>query len=321
MLCSLPPVEDPAYLNRHQHYADAGVYRISEEKALVQTVDFFTPVVDDPYLFGQIAAANSFSDLYAMGARPLTALNLVCFPAGKQPLKILEKILLGGFDKIREAGAVLIGGHSVEDDEPKYGLAVTGLVDPRRLITSAGARPGDQLILTKPLGSGIITTAIKGDQLTAGEAEETLQGMAALNAGAAAAAVETGVSAVTDITGFGLIGHLHELLTASGAGAAIDGAAVPLYPDTAAMAASGMIPGGAYRNRDYFQKWVRRTEEGPGGDERQIIFYDPQTSGGLLIAVSPERAPLLGAALKKKGVGNDCIGRIIADKPGMIALL
>lgn len=316
----MPPVDDPAYLNRDQHYADAGVYRISEEKALVQTVDFFTPVVDDPYLFGQIAAANSFSDLYAMGARPLTALNLVCFPAGTQPLKILEQILLGGFDKIKEAGAALIGGHSVEDDEPKYGLSVTGLVDPRRMITSAGARPGDLLFLTKPLGSGIIATAMKGDQLTAAEAAETLQGMAALNAGAAEAAVEVGVAAVTDITGFGLLGHLHELLTASGVGAAIDGAAVPLYPGTAEMAARGLIPGGAYRNMNYFQKWVRWSGGEPENDERRLIFSDPQTSGGLLIAVSPERAQALSAALARRGVNNDRIGKIIADIPGNIAV-
>lgn len=316
----MPPVDDPAYLNRDQHYADAGVYRISEEKALVQTVDFFTPVVDDPYLFGQIAAANSFSDLYAMGARPLTALNLVCFPAGTQPLKILEQILLGGFDKIKEAGAALIGGHSVEDDEPKYGLSVTGLVDPRRMITSAGARPGDLLFLTKPLGSGIIATAMKGDQLTAAEAAETLQVMAALNAGAAEAAVEVGVAAVTDITGFGLLGHLHELLTASGVGAAVDGAAVPLYPGTAEMAARGLIPGGAYRNMNYFQKWVRWSGGEPENDERRLIFSDPQTSGGLLIAVSPERAQALSAALARRGVNNDRIGKIVADIPGNIAV-
>ncbi len=316
----MPPVDDPAYLNRDQHYADAGVYQISEKKALVQTVDFFTPVVDDPYLFGQIAAANAFSDLYAMGAKPLTALNLVCFPAGRQPLEILEQILLGGFDKIKEAGAVLIGGHSIEDDEPKYGLAVTGLVDPRQMITSAGARPGDLLFLTKPLGSGIIATALKGDQLTAAEAEETLRGMAALNAGAAEAAVEVGASAVTDITGFGLLGHLHELLVASGVGAVIDAAAVPLYPGAAEMAATGFIPGGAYRNKNYFEKWVRWPDKGAGREERLLTLYDPQTSGGLLIAVSPGRARALGAALAKQGAGRESIGEIIGDTPGGIVI-
>lgn len=288
--------------------------------ALVQTVDFFTPVVDDPYLFGQIAAANAFSDLYTMGARPLTALNLVCFPSTKQPLKILERILRGGFDKIKEAGAVLIGGHSIEDAEPKYGLAVTGLVDPRQMITSAGARPGDLLFLTKPLGSGIVATAIKGGLLTADGAGETLRAMAALNDGAAQAMIQSGVSAATDITGFGFFGHLHELLVASGAGARIDLGAVPLFPGTVEMAAVGMIPGGAYRNMNYYQDWVRREEGEKDGEENLLIFFDPQTSGGLLIAVSPERAADLRTALDKRNLEKTQIGEIVEDIPGKITI-
>lgn len=314
----MPSADDPAYLNRHQHYADAGVYRLSEETALVQSVDFFTPVVDDPYLFGQIAAANAFSDLYALGARPLTALNLVCFPSQKQPLQVLEKILHGGFDKIREAGAVLVGGHSIEDAEPKYGLAVTGLVDPRRIAAAPGARPGDRLFLTKPIGSGIITTALKGNRITAAEAEETLQGMAALNAAAAEAAFESGASAVTDITGFGLLGHLHEMLIAARAGAAIDPAAVPLYPGVLEAAAGGFIPGGTYRNRDYFQKWVQ--QKGVKGD-LELILYDAQTSGGLLMALPEKRSGALSAALQRRNLAGACIGEITADSPGRITLI
>ena len=287
---------------------------------MVQTIDFFTPVVDDPYLFGQIAAANALSDLYTMGAKPLTALNLVCFPSEKQPLNILAEILRGGFDKIRESGAVLIAGHSVEDDEPKYGLAATGVVDPRQMITSAGARPGDRLFLTKPLGSGIITTAIKGDQLTVQEAGEVLQGMAALNAAAAEAMVEAGASAATDITGFGLLGHLHEMLVASGAGAKIYRKAVPVYHGTGEMAAKGLIPGGAYRNLSYFQGSVYWAGEEQKKEECLLIFFDPQTSGGLLIAVPPERAAALSAALEKRNLRKDYIGEITADAPGKITV-
>ena len=313
----MPSADDPAYLNRRQHYADAGVYRLSEETALVQSVDFFTPLVDDPYLFGQIAAANAFSDLYALGAKPLTALNLVCFPSTKQPLTVLEKILQGGFDKTREAGAVLVGGHSIDDEEPKYGLAVTGLVDPRRLITGADVRPGDRLYLTKPIGSGIVATAFKGGQITDGEAEETWLGMAALNAGAAEAALEAGATAITDITGFGLLGHLHEMLITARAGAVIDPAAVPLYPGVREAATAGLIPGGTYRNRDYFKKWVQcKGEE----QARELILYDAQTSGGLLIAVPAARSDVLSAALRKRSLLIAPIGEIADDLPGRITL-
>ncbi len=286
----------------------------------MQTVDFFTPVVDDPYLYGQIAAANAFSDLYAMGAKPLTALNLVCFPAERQPLQILEEILRGGSDKIIEAGAVLIGGHSVEDAEPKYGLSVTGLVNPRRMITSGGARSGDLLFLTKPLGSGIITTAIKGEQLSESEAEETLRGMAALNDAAAAAMVEAGASAATDITGFGLLGHLNEMLIASGAGASIKRKAVPLYSRAEEMAAGGFIPGGAYRNISHFGEavdWVGPEQE---KEDWLTILFDPQTSGGLLIAVPPQHAEALLAGLKNRKLRGFYIGEINGDRAGKMTI-
>lgn len=319
VLCRLPASDDPAFLNRDQHYADAGVYRLAEDTALVQTVDFFTPVVDDPYLFGQIAAANALSDVYAMGGRPLTALNLICFPSAAGSLETMAEILKGGYDKIREAGAALVGGHSVDDPEPKYGLAVTGLVDPRKMITSAGARPGDRLVLTKPLGTGVITTALKGAVITEREAKEAIAGMAALNAPAARAMLECGVSAATDITGFGLLGHLHELLVSSGLGAALDGRALPFYPRTAELAAQGLIPGGAYRNLDYFRENLS-VERAGDLEDRLIMLADPQTSGGLLIAVSSVRLGELLGALEKRGVKGYLIGELVEGPAGKITL-
>ncbi len=314
-------MEDPAYLNREQHFADAGVYRLTDELALVQTVDFFTPVVDDPYKFGQIAAANSLSDLYAMGAKPLTALNLICFPSSKQPLSIMEEILRGGFDKIREAGAALIGGHSVEDPEPKYGLAVTGVIDPRKMMATAGARPGDRLVLTKPLGTGVITTALKGEIITAEQAAAAIDGMAALNAAAAAAMIEHRAAACTDITGFGLLGHLNELLISSNLSARIDSSAVPFYPGALKAAAQGLIPGGAYRNLEYYQKAVKWEGNPKAKDDLMILFADPQTSGGLLIAIPPQRLEGLLSSLKQSGVEGRTVGSIEQGPAGTIIVV
>jgi selenide,water dikinase len=278
-------------------------------------------VVDDPYTFGQIAAANSLSDVYTVGARPLTALNLVCFPSNKLSLDVLEQILKGGLDKIREAGASLVGGHSIEDEEPKYGLAVTGVVDPRQMVTGCGARPGDLLVLTKPLGTGVITTALKGKVISAPEAEAAIAGMAALNAGASRAMVETGVSACTDITGFGLIGHLHELLISSGVAARVESAAVPFYPLALDLAAQGMIPAGAYRNRDHFRCAVNWEAGAAAEEELLIMFADPQTSGGLLMAVPPERISALRAALHRYGAAAAVIGEIEAGTAGRISFI
>jgi selenide, water dikinase len=314
-------VDDPAYLNREQHFADAGVYRLTDELALVQTVDFFTPVVDDPYKFGQIAAANSFSDVYAMGGKPLTALNLICFPSSKQPLSIMEEILKGGFDKIREAGAALIGGHSIEDPEPKYGLAVTGVIDPRKMITGTGARPGDRLVLTKPLGTGVITTALKGEIFTAEEAAEAIDGMAALNAAAGEAMIEQGASACTDITGFGLLGHLNELLISSNLSARLDSSAVPFYPGALEAAAQGLIPGGAYRNLDYYRDKVKWEGDPEAGEDFMILFADPQTSGGLLIAIPPERLEALLSSLEQSGVTARAIGAIEQGPAGTMIII
>ncbi len=317
----MPAVEDPRYLNREQHFADAGVYRLDNDLALVQTVDFFTPVVDDPYMFGQIAAANSLSDVYAMGGKPLTALNLICFPSSCQPLEIMERILLGGFDKIQEAGATLIGGHSVEDPEPKYGLAVTGVVDPHQMITTAGARPGDRLVLTKPLGTGIITTALKGEIFTEREVQEAIRGMAALNAAASRAAVEQGASACTDITGFGLLGHLHELLLSSGIGARLESAAIPFYPGAREAADQGLIPGGAYRNLEYYQNYVQWLGDAALRDDTLILLADPQTSGGLLITVPPARLEAMLASLAQSGVTGWTIGTIEEAPAGTMIIV
>lgn len=316
----MPHFDDPNYLNREQHFSDAGIYRISDKQALVQTVDFFTPIVDDPYTFGQIAAANALSDVYAMGGKPLTALNIICFPVSCQPLEIMEDILRGGYDKVIEAGAVVVGGHSIEDPEPKYGLSVTGLVDLDKLVTGSGALPGDILVLSKPIGTGIIATAIKGEIIAEKEASEFVKGMAALNAAASEAMVEVGVSSCTDITGFSLLGHLHEMLVSSGVGAAIDYSAVPLYPAVKEMVTMGMIPGGAYRNLEYMRPHISWNGPADQEDDALIILADPQTSGGLLAAVPAEKADRYLSDLGKRGILGSIIGHITDAPAGKIVI-
>ncbi len=264
---------------------DAAVYLLDGETALVHSVDFFTPIVDDPYLFGQIAAANSLSDIYAMGGVPLSAMNIVCFPCSLG-MDILSTILEGGLDKIQEAGAVLVGGHSVDDEEPKYGLAVTGRVHPDRVLTSLGAEAGDLLLLTKPLGTGILATALKGGFLAEEDMREAIEGMAALNAAASRAALCAGAHACTDVTGFGLVGHLSNMLPSRGLACELSSSLLPAYAGARAMAAEGMIPGGAHKNRDFLSG---RTQISRQVDETdRDLLYDPQTSGGLLIALPPE---------------------------------
>ncbi len=281
----------------------------------MQTIDFFTPIVDDPYTFGQIAAANALSDVYAMGAKPLTALNIICFPVNCQPLEIMEAILRGGYDKVIEAGAVIVGGHSIEDNEPKYGLSVTGLVEIKKLVTGSNAKPGDILILTKPLGTGIIATAIKGDMITEKDAEDVISGMATLNSSASEVMLEVGVSSCTDITGFSLLGHLYEMLLSSGVSAEIEHKKVFLYPAVKEMAAMGMIPGGAYRNLDYMRPhldWQGIPEE---KDDAMIILADPQTSGGLLVAIPEEKGEQYLNALERRGCTGSIIGSITDAAP------
>lgn len=264
---------------------DAAVFLLDEETALVHTLDFFTPIVDDPYLFGQIAAANALSDIYAMGGVPLSAMNIVCFPCSLG-MDVLAAILRGGLDKVREAGAVLVGGHTVEDEEPKYGLAVTGKVHPRRILTSRGAAPGDVLVLTKPLGTGILATALKGHFLGEEEMGDALRGMTELNARASEAALAAGARACTDVTGFGFLGHLMNMLPEEGLACEVSISSLPVYAHVREMAAMGMIPAGCHRNRDFLQGKVDFAT-GVDAVDRDILF-DPQTSGGLLVALPPE---------------------------------
>lgn len=300
---------------------DAGVYKISDDTALIQTVDFFTPVVDDPYSYGQIAAANSLSDVYAMGGRPVTAMNIICFPTGKLELSVLAEILKGGADKIREAGAVLVGGHSVEDNEPKYGLSVTGIVHPDKVLANSGAKPGDALILTKPLGIGIITTAIKGGLSSPDEIALVTGVMSALNKDAAEAMQEVGVNGCTDITGFGLLGHASEMARASGVSMNIVAGQVPLLQAARDYVKIGIVPAGTRNNLKYINKFVDFADEVPEAD--RLILSDAITSGGLLISVPGTKAELLLQNLHSRGVkdaaiigdvGSKADGRIMVVK-------
>ena len=291
---------------------DAGVYKLTDDLAIVQTVDFFTPIVDDPYTFGQIAVANALSDVYAMGGKPLTALNIVCFPSKVLDISVLRDILRGGIDKMREAGVVLVGGHSVEDPELKYGLSVTGTVHPKRVLTKGGARPGDQLILTKPIGTGIISTAVKGGMAGEQVIKAVAQSMAALNKTASEVMLQVGVNACTDITGFGLLGHACEMIQDSRIGLRIHSASVPIFPETIELARMGMIPGGTYRNKEFRSKMV---DSAGIADVMLDILFDPQTSGGLFVSVSADKASLLLAKLKEAGVTDAAIVGEVVSHP------
>jgi len=291
---------------------DAGVYRIADDLALIQTVDFFTPVVDDPYDFGQIAAANALSDIYAMGGTPKTALNLVAFPVQKMDLAVLRRIVQGGLDKLTEAGVVLLGGHSIEDPELKYGLAVTGFVHPARVLVKRGLRPGDRLVLTKTLGTGIVATAVKAGMASERLVQRVTRIMATLNRAAAEVMARFDVGAATDVTGFGLLGHLAEMVDGAGNGVCVRAADVPMIPEALEYAAMGLIPAGAYRNRDYREAMVDFA--GDVARERRDVLFDPQTSGGLLLAVRPEEAADLVTALKASGVAEAAdIGEVLDD--------
>jgi selenide,water dikinase len=291
---------------------DAGVFQLTPELAIVQTVDFFTPMVDDPYAFGAIAAANALSDVYAMGGTPVTALNVLAFPTKTLPPETLAAILRGGADKAAEAGVAIIGGHTVEDDVPKYGMAVTGTVDPRRVITNAGGRAGDVLLLTKPIGTGILTTALKHGVLPDAAAAEACRWMATLNRAAGAVIARFGpesVHAATDVTGFGLLGHLLEMTRGAGCGAELSFAAVPQLPMALELARQDEVPGGSERNLAYLRPALRAD---PGLEEAQLLLLaDAQTSGGLLIAAAPEQAEAVRAALAEAGVTGHPVGRLV----------
>lgn len=261
---------------------DAGVFVLSDDLALVQTVDFFAPIVDDPYLFGQIAAANALSDVYAMGGEPLTAMNIVGFPSGKLPLEVLREILRGGQDKVHEAGALIVGGHTIIDEELKYGLSVTGRVHPKRLLTNAAARAGDRLVLTKPIGTALLATAAKNGDLPEAELRALGASMQSLNARASKAALEVGARCATDITGFGLLGHGSHIARASKVTLRIVVDRVPLLPGARAVAERGVRTGGADRNLAYLES---RVDWGTASEIDRVLMIDPQTSGGLLVAV------------------------------------
>jgi selenide,water dikinase len=279
---------------------DAGVYRVSEDLALIQTVDFFTPIVDDPYWFGQIAAANALSDVYAMGGTPKTAMNLVAFPVKDLDLDILRRILEGGIEKLKEAGVVLVGGHSVEDRELKYGLSVTGFVHPERVLTKQIIRTGDRLILTKPIGTGIINTAIKGGLASPEITETVTRVMTTLNREAAQIMNDFQVHACTDITGFGLLGHLFEMVLDSGMGVGLEAKNVPILPETLAYAGMGMVPGGAYKNRQFYGPHIQFSAS--VDPLLQDVLFDPQTSGGLLISVKSDQAEALLDRFRDAGI-------------------
>ncbi len=315
----MPVATDPRILVDASSRDDAAVFQTAPDRAIVATVDFFTPVVDSAYDFGRIAAANAFSDLYAMGATPLLALNLVGWPREALPLELLGEVLRGGGDVARQAGAFVLGGHSVDDPEPKYGMVAIGEAHPDRVVTNSGARAGDALILTKPLGTGILTTALKRDLLGEADLAPAVAVMTTLNAGAARAMLAIGVRAATDVTGFGLLGHLQSLLRASRAAAQLDLAAVPFLPRVRELAERGAIPGGTRRNLESLGGAV--TYDAAVDEVTKLMLADAQTSGGLLIALPDGKAPALVAALQKEGTpAAAVIGRVAAGQAGTITV-
>lgn len=310
-------IDDPNLLVGLDRGDDAGVYKLSDELAIIQTIDFITPIVDDPYTFGQIAAANALSDVYAMGGRPITAMNVVCFPIKTQDISVLTEILRGGFDKLREAGVALVGGHSIEDAELKYGLSVTGMVHPLRIITKEGARAGDRLILTKPLGTGLVSTALKGG--LAGEAAVSCiaASMTTLNKRASELMLEVGVNACTDITGFGLLGHACGMVEKGEVGMELHVTSIPLFPEALRFAQMGLVPGGTHRNREFRSNMIEPAYEIP--DEMLSILFDPQTSGGLLISVPGDKAEVLLQKLHRDGIEEAAIiGEVLTQPKGRI---
>lgn len=317
VLCHLDDkVKDENLIVGFDKSDDAGVYKISDEIALVQTVDFFTPVVDDPYLYGQIAAANSLSDVYAMGGKPLTALNIACYSCSITPA-ILAEILNGGANKIKEAGAVLAGGHTVTDKEVKYGLSVTGLIDPSKVITNSSAKPGDVLILTKPLGTGILTTSFKFDLISEEELKEAAKVMSTLNKEASEEMQKIGVNACTDITGFGLLGHSYEMAKGSNVNIQFDSSKINLMDKVIELIKKDSVPGGAYSNKQFFEKWVHF--DASIEEAKRIALFDPQTSGGLLISLPEEKAAeLLKNINSKSEIKADIIGKVVEAKEASI---
>lgn len=313
--------ENPNVLAGVEGSEDAGVYKLDDQTAIIQTVDFFTPVVNDPVIFGRAAAANSLSDVYAMGGRPITALNIVCFPAEKLGLEMLRKILQGGLEIMREAGVALLGGHSVEDAEPKYGLSVTGVIHPEQIMKNSSLMPGDTLVLTKAIGTGLIAAALKGNLASQVSMEAMTKSMCTLNKTAAEVAVKLGVKACTDVTGFGLAGHLLEMARASGCRVRLDSSSVPILEGALEAASMGLVPAGTHSNRNFFSAW---TQIDPAVSPENIdLMFDPQTSGGLLLAIPNERSEELLQSLDREGVAITAkIGQVLDFHPeGLVEIV
>jgi selenide,water dikinase len=316
VLKDLPVAQHPDLLVGTETGDDAAVYRLNEDTALILTVDFFTPITDDPYEFGSIAAANSLSDVYAMGGKPLLALNVVGFPADLAG-DMLGTVLQGGHAKATEAGCLIVGGHTVDDTEPKYGLSVVGLVEPGKQVSNSGAQPGDSLVLTKPLGTGIITTGCKQGKTPADILAQAVQTMATLNRAASEAMMKVGVNACTDVTGFGLLGHLRSMVRGSGVSARVHFDQVPVLPGAWDLLAQGIVPGGTYRNLQSVEDSVQWSDNLT--EEQRLLLCDAQTSGGMLISVSADKLLALLAELERAGVSvRSVVGEVTAGQPGKI---
>lgn len=326
VLKQFPRPSDPNLLVGFETSDDAGVYRLTDDLALVQTVDFFTPIADDPFVFGQIAAANALSDVYAMGGRPISALSIVAFPAAGAP-ETLERILRGGFDKMSEAGCIILGGHSVRDDDLKFGYAVGGLIHPQHIWRNVGARPGDALIFTKPLGTGVISTALKQGKAKDSWVSAANASMSRLNRDAADALHElenqnhdsSPIQAVTDVTGFGLLGHAREMAIGSAVSMRIDHKSLEFLPGAIEAARDGFVSGGLKNNREFLEGCVEFSSTIP--DEIHSLLYDPQTSGGLLIALAPNLADQLLASLKHRGVSGRIVGSVLQRRSPLIQIV
>ena len=317
----MPLIADPRLLTGLEHAEDAGVYKISDELAIVQTVDFFTPTVDDPFTFGQIAAVNALNDIYAMGGTPLTAMNIVCFPIKTMDKSVLQEVLRGGLDKMREAGVLLVGGHSVEDNEIKYGLSVTGTIHPAKVLYNRGGRPGDRLILTKPLGTGIVGTALKAGVAGTALVQKATACMCELNKKAADLMIAAGnIHSCTDVTGFGFFGHACEMIEDSDIGLKIVSGSIPVLEGVRELVEGGYNPGGLYRNRNFRTHLVEKAPSCP--DWIFDVCFDPQTAGGLLFSLPATHADVLVDTMRGAGIVEAAIvGEVVSDHPGKILIV
>jgi len=319
VLHGLPRHECKELLTSIENFEDAAVYKLREDLAIIQTVDFFPPVVDDPYLYGQIAATNALSDVYAMGGRPLLALNILCFPTCDYPLDVVHEILRGGGDQVAAAGAVVAGGHSIQSSEPVYGLCVTGIISPKEVLTNGGARAGDRLVLCKPIGTGVGLLAIKAGLLSQAAEQALIKGMTTLSTSTLECARAYNLTAATDVTGFGLIGHLHEMAKGSQLTVRLNADAVPLLPEMLALAEQGFVPAGAYGNRKSFEQFTTYIND--VDLSLSDLLFDPQTSGGLLLALDKSQVEDLLRSLKKVGIDAACIGEFLDGKSGVVEVV